>query len=360
MRDNLAQLKKRLNRVGERVPCPIWMTGDTFQRFQGPDARVIKSPSQTYDSYDSPRAGGVFRFDQQADDEFKASAETQIQISRWIYDKNQLGEIGYLTSEEIERIEKQERLRIDQRTDRLLQCFARLPAQVPDGLCTSGRKNLISRNDLQIVHAATECSTYINSDIPITEELNWLMSAAVENGWLERRKSDAETYLRLTPVGVQRLEELETKAVNSEQAFVAMWFDESVNEAWEKGIERAIRDSGYRSLRIDKKEHNNKIDDEIIAEIRRSRFIICDFTCGLIEHGGKQIAIPRGGVYYEAGFAQGLGIPVIWMCHADHIEHVHFDTRQFNHITWNTPEELREKLRNRIGAVIGDGPLKDR
>ena len=49
----------------------------------------------------------------------------RFKISRWIYDKNQLGEVGYLTNDEIERIEKQERLRIDQRMDRLLQCFAR-------------------------------------------------------------------------------------------------------------------------------------------------------------------------------------------------------------------------------------------
>ena len=206
---------------------------------------------------------------------------------------------------------------------------------------------------MQIVCAATECQT--------DQERDWLMSAAIERGLLEERQvAGAEVYQFLTPTGVQRLEELETKAVNSEQAFVAMWFNESVNEACEKGIEPAIRDSGYKPLRIDKQEHIGKIDDQIIAEIRRSRFVVCDFTCELIEYDGKQKAFPRGGVYYEAGFAQGLGIPVIWMCHADHIEHVHFDTRQFNHITWNTPEELREKLRNRIGAVIGDGPLKGR
>jgi hypothetical protein len=34
----------------------------------------------------------------------------------------------------------------------------------------------------------------------------------------------------------------------------------------------AIRDSGYEPMRIDRKEHINKIDDEIIAEIRRSCF----------------------------------------------------------------------------------------
>ena len=355
MRDDINEQKEALTEHGQKVGCPIW---------NGAQARLYRdsrTPRTVDDLYYSPRAGGVFRSDHIEDrDFFPRNEDIRIKVSRWVYDKNRLGKIGHLTYQEVRKIERQERLRIDQRMDRLLLCFAELPAQVSLGLCTSGRTNLISRNDLQIAHAATECSIYTNSDIPITEELNWLMSAAVEGGWLEERKPNLETYLRLTPAGVQRLEELETKAVDSEQAFVAMWFDESVSEAYEKGIEPAIRDSGYRPLRIDKKEFNNKIDDEIIAEIRRSRFIVCDFTCGLIEHGGKQIAIPRGGVYYEAGFAQGLGIPVIWMCRADHIEHVHFDTRQFNHITWNTPEELREKLRNRIGAVIGDGPLKDR
>ena len=331
----------------------------TAQFGKGTEAWADKSFED--DEFYSPRAGGVFRSDDIEGyyHSFLTKEDMRIKVSRWVYDKNQLGEVGYLTSDEIKRIEKQERLRIEQRMDRLLRCFAELPAQVSHGLCTSGRNNHISHNDLQIVHAATECSTHTNSVIPITKELQWLISAALESGWLERHE-DGDGHLRLTPAGVQRLEELETKAINSEQAFVAMWFDESVNEAYEKGIQPALEESGYKPLRIDKTEHNNKIDDQIIAEIRRSRFVVCDFTCELIECDGVQKAFPRGGVYYEAGFAQGLGIPVIWMCHADHIEHVHFDTRQFNHITWTTPEELREKLRNRIGAVIGDGPLKGR
>ena len=46
-------------------------------------------------------------------------------------------------------------------------------------------------------------------------------------------------------------------------------------------------------MRIDRHEHVNKIDDEIIAEIRRARFVVADFTHG--DTGG------RGSVYYEAG-----------------------------------------------------------
>ena len=88
----------------------------------------------------------------------------------------------------------------------------------------------------------------------------------------------------------------------------------------------------------------DKIDDAIIAEIRRSRFVVADFT-GL-----------RGGVYYEAGFAEGLGIPVFYSCHADDIDKLHFDTRQIYHVRWNNPKELYQGLYDRIRAKLGEGP----
>jgi nucleoside 2-deoxyribosyltransferase len=129
-----------------------------------------------------------------------------------------------------------------------------------------------------------------------------------------------------------------------------MWFSDETQSAYADGIEPAITESGYRAVRIDKKEHNNKIDDEIIAEIRRSKFLVADFTC--------EKEKVRGGVYFEAGFAMGLGLPVIWTVKKESLGDVHFDTRQYNHIVWDTPETLRNLLKARIGAVIGDGPLK--
>ena len=143
------------------------------------------------------------------------------------------------------------------------------------------------------------------------------------------------------------MEELETNP-DSAQCFVAMWFDPSMEEVYEKGIKPAIEAVGYSPLRIDRQEFVGKIDDEIIAEIRRSRFLVADFTHG---HDGA-----RGGVYYEAGFAQGLGLTVIFTCRDDMFDNLHFDTRQFNHIAWENPDDLREKLANRIGSVMGDGP----
>ena len=129
-----------------------------------------------------------------------------------------------------------------------------------------------------------------------------------------------------------------------------MWFDPSLNESYEQAIEPAIREAGYEPRIIRKVEHNNKIDDEIIAEIRRSKFVIADFTCGFSKDGSEAVA--RGGVYYEAGFAQGLGLPIIWTCREDIISHVHFDTRQYNHIVWKDTADLKEKLLNRIRATI--------
>lgn len=60
----------------------------------------------------------------------------------------------------------------------------------------------------------------------------------------------------------------------------------------------------------------------------------------------------RHGVYFEAGFAMGLGIPVIWLCQEDEIDKTHFDTRQYNHILWNSAEDLYQKLLNRIQATV--------
>ena len=62
----------------------------------------------------------------------------------------------------------------------------------------------------------------------------------------------------------------------------------------------------------------------------------------------------RGSVYYEAGFAHGLGIPVIYLCRKD--SELAFDTNHYPHIIWNDTSELREQLRSRILALLGEGP----
>jgi hypothetical protein len=126
-------------------------------------------------------------------------------------------------------------------------------------------------------------------------------------------------------------------------AFIAMWFDLS-RSAFEEAMNRAIANAGYIPVRIDRVEHLNRIDDEIIARIRQSKFLIADFT-------GQ-----RTGVYFEAGFMLGLGRPVIWVCEKTDLVNVHFDTRQYNMIDYSDADDLRSRLQFRIEANIGKGP----
>jgi hypothetical protein len=150
----------------------------------------------------------------------------------------------------------------------------------------------------------------------------------------------------VTGAGFRQADEWKQTIGSSVQGFVAMWFDARMADAWERGLRHAIAKADYRPLRIDTKEHANKICDEIISEIRRSRFLVADFT----NH--------RAGVYYEAGYAPGRGLPVIFTCRKGDLNNLHFDIRQYNCIDWQSPEELSQRLQVRIEAVIGDGPMK--
>ncbi len=166
--------------------------------------------------------------------------------------------------------------------------------------------------------------------------------------------------LNITPTGWGRIEELSKIGRESRQAFVAMWFDPDMDKFYEDGIKPAIQEAGYDCTRIDTTEHNNKICDEIIAEIRKSRFVVADFTAGCCKkcdtceerEDCKDMIRPRGGVYFEAGFAMGLDLPVIWLVRKEQIKQVHFDTRQYNHIVYESAEDLKQKLYNRIAATI--------
>ena len=104
------------------------------------------------------------------------------------------------------------------------------------------------------------------------EETDFLVDYLCDQGWIERTNPGSPPTYRLTVGGYVHLAELERTIIDSSQAFVAMWFDDSMVPAWEDGIKPAIENTGYTPIRIDQKEHVDRIDDQIIAEIRRSRF----------------------------------------------------------------------------------------
>lgn len=131
--------------------------------------------------------------------------------------------------------------------------------------------------------------------------------------------------------------------VQNHHAFVAMAFNDRMDRVWRQAIEPAITQCGFKPILVKQEDFDGKICDFIIAQINKCGFMIADFT----DH--------RPNVYFEAGYALGLGKKVLFSCEESQIDNCHFDTRQYNHITWNTPSEFRVKLENRIAAVIGPG-----
>jgi hypothetical protein len=190
---------------------------------------------------------------------------------------------------------------------------------------------------------------WIKDAVEFDYVLNRVLMA--DKGFLEPVVPEFDPF-RITPEGWAFLLTLGQSDSNSSTVFIAMWFDPTMDQVWTEGLYKGVADAGYNPVRIDKHQHNNRIDDEIIVKIKESKFLVADFTDD--GRGG------RGGVYFEAGYAVGLGKPVIWVVEAAQLDKIHFDTRQYSFIRWdrgNLPD-LRNDLRLRIEATIGKGPLK--
>jgi hypothetical protein len=157
------------------------------------------------------------------------------------------------------------------------------------------------------------------------------------------------TNFKITPTGWSYLTQLRNPNQESSIVFIAMKFEDKLKEYSDKWFESGIKKAGYRPIRIDKYNHNNLIDDEIIANIRKSKFIIADFTDN------------SAGVYYESGFARALNIPVINLCNKECFEStdkkVHFDTNHYPFLLWewDKGDDIRDRLKIRIESTIGKG-----
>lgn len=165
----------------------------------------------------------------------------------------------------------------------------------------------------------------------------------------------------------QGLKYLKEKNPETKDIFVALAFDSELKKILEKDNRIFIRDfekeTGFRLFTIDHKETNKSITDEMLASINKSKAVIADFSDN------------NYGAYFEAGYAKGLGLDVIWLCKDEDvinketgkpikiltsdgkrnkklIDMVHFDTRQFSHILWKDEEDLKIKLINRIQSTL--------
>ncbi len=319
--------------------CPIWGHGE------------VRANPQGYLTYveDAHRAGGQYVIDREAlyrlesDPSVKRDpTQVKARLTTMLVNEREQGETWpRVTPERIEEAKQAAPLPVPERAERLLRYLAK---------CSAGEIG----DDIPVLDVRTPDydGALAWSESTGRREVVFLIDYLSKKGWVEiveYQSRDAIERVTVTVDGYARIESLKTNP-DSAQAFVAMWFDDEMKDVYEKGIKPAIVQAGYKPMRIDRKPDANKLDDDIVAEIRRSRFLVSDMTHG--EDGA------RGSVYFEAGFAMGLDIPIIYTCRSDLIDKVHFDIRQYAHIVWKKGEEaeLQGRLLQRILARIGEGP----
>ncbi len=200
-------------------------------------------------------------------------------------------------------------------------------------------------------------------DIPLAwastqEEFHYYIESLIERGLLrslgksgpyhqtisgEIIYDSSEFSVAITADGWNYLEKQERHIEERTQAFVAMSFSPDLKHIYEGPISNAIKKAGYKPYRVDAEPHSDLIDLKIISGIKNSRFLVADFT--------EQ----KYGVYFEAGYAQGIGLPIIRSVREDDFKNLHFDTNHYNYIVWKTIGDLENQLYDFICAIIGKG-----
>ena len=258
--------------------------------------------------------------------QMERDAETKMKIIGWIADQNRNGAVPKLSIENLTQASARPLPNVVERAERLLLELFRHRKNLAASFYIKDMGNLVA-------------ATYSQNE----RELEYLVEMLVGRGWLKL----IEPLYQITPEGHIEVDRLTRKNTSSSKAFVAMSFDKNLKSVYKNGFQVGIKNAGYEPFRIDEKNHADKIDDEIIAEIKTAALVVADFT----KH--------RGGVYFEAGFGLGFNLPVIWTCNKNDKKPLHFDIRQYNMIYWdeNNHEKLALRLQNRIEAVVGKGPI---
>lgn len=211
-----------------------------------------------------------------------------------------------------------------------------------------GKKTVVEKLDNLILYVGKK-SHYFGEALQIHGESDYPVTYSIKKEEFDKIKEQAfksQYFLLPSPqgnvqldwLGWQRMEEIKKAGHPTKKCFVAMSCADELRAIYDDGIRLAVQETGYDPIFIEREETNEKICDRIVAEIRSCKFLIADVT------GERQ------NVYYEAGFAQGLGRDVIWTCKQG--ETLHFDTRQYKHIIWQSHEDLKKQLINRIKATI--------
>jgi hypothetical protein len=159
----------------------------------------------------------------------------------------------------------------------------------------------------------------------------WILDQPEINRYVIRSVREFDNvHFNLTMDGWSYYKNLKDQHVRSNFAFMALKFgDEELDQVVSECFAPAVAKAGFELRTLADHQGAGLIDDQLRVALRNCRFVIADVT-----HGNN-------GAYWEAGFAEGLGKPVIYTCRQSEWEErkVHFDTNHLVTIIWS-PDDL--------------------
>ena len=172
-------------------------------------------------------------------------------------------------------------------------------------------------------------------------DVTYVEQMGTQCGLVENVGAVGHVFDRLTYSGWQHYEELKKGKAAGRTAFMAMPFGNTELDAMFENVFRpAVKETGFNLKRVDDEPVAGVIDNKIRVDIRMCRFLIADLTCC------------NRGAYWEAGYAEGLGKPVIYTCNTYYFkqEGTHFDTNHCTTVVWDpaAPEAAAKNLKATI------------
>ena len=152
------------------------------------------------------------------------------------------------------------------------------------------------------------------------------------------------TDVDLTLEGWERYEAEKRGQISGDYGFLAMEFGDSALESFAKEIVKPIvkRELGYDLVDMRDASQAGIIDNIMRIKIRDAAFVIADLT-----HDNR-------GAYWEAGYAEGLGKPVVYICeqHKFDDEKTHFDTNHCTTIPWSKDKSKHDIFKRNLIATL--------
>ncbi len=145
-------------------------------------------------------------------------------------------------------------------------------------------------------------------------------------------------HANLTLDGWEVYEEERRGEFSGDYGFIAMQFgDDVLDNFLREKVKPSIKEKiGYELIDMRDIAQAGIIDNIMRAQIRDAAFVLVDLT-----HDNP-------GAYWEAGYAEGLGKPVIYICEQDKFADAktHFDTNHCTTVTWlaDKPDHFTSEL----------------